>query len=52
VYRVAPAALFTGVGVTHAVTVAAASLYEAAARGIAELKHTGFAVAEIGPAKL
>jgi hypothetical protein len=28
--------------VTHAVTVAAASLYEAAACGIAEFRHSGF----------
>jgi len=35
--------------VTHSVTIAAGSLYEAAARGVAEFKRTGFALAEIGP---
>jgi hypothetical protein len=39
-----------GAGVTHSVTLAAGSLYEAAVRGIAEFKRTGFALAEIGPA--
>ena len=38
-----------GAGVTHSVTVAAASLYEAAARGIAEFKKSGFAFAAVGP---
>lgn len=38
-----------GAGVTHTVTIAAGSLYEAAARGIAEFERTGFALAEIGP---
>jgi hypothetical protein len=37
-------------GVTHSVHIAAESLYEAAARGVAELKRTGFALAEIAPA--
>jgi hypothetical protein len=35
--------------VTHSVCIAAESLYEAAARGVAEFKRTGFALAEIGP---
>lgn len=33
---------------THSVTVAAASLYEAAARGVAEFKRSGFAFASVG----
>jgi hypothetical protein len=37
-----------GAGVTHSVTVAAASLYEAAARGVAEFKRSGFAFAAVG----
>jgi hypothetical protein len=45
-----PGTITGGAGLTHAVTVAAESLYEAAARGIAEFKRTGFALAEIGPA--
>jgi hypothetical protein len=39
-----------GAGVTHSVHIAAESLYEAAARGVAEVKRTGFALAEKGPA--
>jgi hypothetical protein len=39
-----------GADVTHTVTVCASSLYEAAARGIAEFKKTGFAFASIGTA--
>jgi hypothetical protein len=39
-----------GGDVTHTVTVSASSLYEAAARGIAEFKRSGFAFASIGPA--
>jgi hypothetical protein len=39
-----------GAGVTHSVTVAASSLYEAAARGIAEFKRSGFAFAAVGSA--
>ena len=35
---------------THSVHIAAESLYEAAARGVAEFTRTGFALAEIGPA--
>lgn len=38
------------VGMTHSVTVAASSLYEAAALGIAEFKRSGFAFATIGAA--
>jgi hypothetical protein len=38
-----------GADVTHTVTVCL-SLYEAAARGIAELKPSDFALASIGPA--
>jgi hypothetical protein len=36
--------------VTHSVTIAAESLYKAAARGVAEFKRTGFALADISPA--
>ncbi len=39
-----------GAGITHSVTVAAGSLYEAAARGIAEFKRSGFAFAAVGSA--
>jgi len=39
-----------GAGVTHSVTVAASSLYEAAARAIAEFKRSGFAFASVGSA--
>ena len=39
-----------GADVTHTVTVSASSLYEAAARGIAEFKRSGFAFTNIGPA--
>jgi hypothetical protein len=39
-----------GAGVTHTVSVAASSLYEAAALGVAEFKRSGFAAAMIGPA--
>ena len=39
-----------GAGVTHTVSVAASSLYEAAALAIAEFKRCGFAMATIGPA--
>jgi hypothetical protein len=39
-----------GGGVTHTVSVSASSLFEAAARGIAEFKRTGFALAAVGPA--
>jgi hypothetical protein len=39
--------IFHGRG-DHSVCVAADSLYEAAARGVAEFKHAGFALAEIG----
>ncbi len=39
-----------GAGVTHTVSVAASSLYEAAALAVAEFKRCGFAVAIIGPA--
>src|SRR5215472_5944370 len=39
-----------GAGVTHSVSIAAGSLYEAAARGMAELKRAGFAFADVGPA--
>lgn len=38
-----------GAGVTHGVTVAASSLYEAAVLGIAEFRRCGFAVAQVGP---
>jgi hypothetical protein len=36
-------------GVTHTVSVAASSLYEAAALGIAEFRRCGFAEAMVGP---
>jgi hypothetical protein len=39
-----------GAGMTHAVTVSASSLYEAAALGIAEFKRSGFAFAAVGTA--
>jgi len=39
-----------GADMTHTVTVSASSLYEAAARGIAEFKRSGFAFASVGPA--
>ena len=39
-----------GAGLTHTVAVVAESLYEAAARAIAEFKKSGFAFAEVGPA--
>jgi hypothetical protein len=38
-----------GAGVTHTVSVAASSLYEAAALGVAEFKRCGFAMAAVGP---
>jgi hypothetical protein len=38
-----------GANITHTVTVAAASLYEAAALGVAEFKRSGFALASVGP---
>ncbi len=38
-----------GADMTHTVTVSASSLYEAAARGIAEFKRSGFAFTSIGP---
>jgi hypothetical protein len=38
-----------GAGVTHTVSVAASSLYEAAALGVAEFKRCGFALAAVGP---
>src|SRR3954454_22983747 len=38
-----------GAGVTHSVAVAASSMYEAAALGLAELKRSGFAMAMAGP---
>jgi len=41
--------MIDGAGVTHTVSVAASSLYEAAALGVAELKRCGFAMAAIGP---
>ena len=34
---------------THTVTVAASSLYEAAALAMAEFKKSGFALAQVGP---
>ena len=37
-----------GVGVTHAVSVSASSLFEAAALGVAEFKKCGFALVEAG----
>jgi hypothetical protein len=39
-----------GAGVTHSVSVVAASLYEAAAMALAEFKRCGFAMAMAGPA--
>jgi hypothetical protein len=39
-----------GAGVTHTVSVAASSLYEAAALAVAEFKPCGFAMATVGPA--
>jgi hypothetical protein len=39
-----------GAGVTHTVSVAASSLYEAAVLAIAEFKRCGFAIAHVGPA--
>jgi hypothetical protein len=39
-----------GAGVTHSVAVAASSMYEAAALGLAEFKRGGFAMAMAGPA--
>jgi hypothetical protein len=38
-----------GAGVTHTVSVAASSLYEAAALAVVEFKRCGFAQAAIGP---
>jgi hypothetical protein len=38
-----------GAGVTHSVQVAASSMYEAAALGLAEFKRCGFAMAMAGP---
>ncbi len=38
-----------GAGVTHSVSVAASSLYEAAALALAEFKRSGFAMAMAGP---
>jgi hypothetical protein len=38
-----------GAGVTHTVSVAASSLYEAAGLAIAEFKRCGFALAVVGP---
>jgi hypothetical protein len=35
-------------GVSHSVTLAASSLYEAAALAVAEFKRSGFALAEVG----
>jgi hypothetical protein len=39
-----------GAGVTHSVTIAASSLYEAAALALAEFKRCGFVMAMAGPA--
>ena len=39
-----------GAGITHTVSIAASSLYEAAALAIAEFKKSGFALAEVGTA--
>jgi hypothetical protein len=36
------------VGVSHSVTLAASSLYEAAALAVAEFKKSGFALVEVG----
>jgi hypothetical protein len=38
-----------GANITHTVTVAASSLYEAAALAVAEFKRSGFALAAVGP---
>jgi hypothetical protein len=38
-----------GAGMTHTVTVAASSLYEAAALALAEFKKSGFAMMAVGP---
>ena len=38
-----------GAGMTHTVSVAASSLYEAAVLALAEFKKSGFAIAEVGP---
>ena len=35
---------------THTVSVSASSLFEAAARGLAEFKRSGFALTAVGPA--
>jgi hypothetical protein len=37
------------VGVSHSVTLAASSLYEAAALAVAEFKKSGFAPVDVGP---
>jgi hypothetical protein len=39
-----------GAGITHTVSLAASSLYEAAALALAEFKRSGFALAVVGPA--
>jgi hypothetical protein len=39
-----------GAGITHSVTIAASSMYEAAALALAEFKRCGFAIAMAGPA--
>jgi len=39
-----------GAGITHTVSVAASSLYEAAALALAEFKRSGFALGEVGSA--
>ena len=39
-----------GADITHTVTIAASSLYEAAALAVAEFKRSGFALASVGPA--
>ncbi len=41
-----------GAGISHTVSVAASSLYEAAALALAEFKKSGFALAAVGPATL
>jgi hypothetical protein len=38
-----------GAGITHTVSLAASSLYEAAALALAEFKRSGFALAAVGP---
>ena len=38
-----------GARMTHTVSVAASSLYEAAVLALAEFKKSGFAIAEVGP---